>query len=326
MIRKAALSALIALLSTAGLRAAEPAYSGGCEPVISGAYTNVLSNSTAGTASVGVTVGAAAVVYVKSTGTAGTTLSYAWSNDNSDWSTDTEVTHNNYCIQKRGRFIRFAIKGVSSGTGTVNYYLATASVAVTAAISNTSLAVSQLGTPWGVDARGSSVVATLAAGSAIFGSIGNTSLAVSQLGTPWGVDARGSSVNAILGTGTANAGTVSARLYDSTGAALFVTGNPGFTNSRSFQPTSLSSITIAAGTSWAAYPLTCSAQPCDCLFWNGGGGIMFWWLDQAQAAPGFSGISMTAGSTPIKVKIVPTTVFHARFSDANSTGLLQNGY
>lgn len=65
-----------------------------------------------------------------------------------------------------------------------------AGTAIIGQIGNTSVAVVQLGSPWGVDARGSSVVAA----------ISNTSVGVAQIGAPWRMDAAGSSTVAYQGT------------------------------------------------------------------------------------------------------------------------------
>lgn len=128
---------LALLLSTASLvRAVEPAYTGGCEAPITGSYTVVLNNATVTAASVGITVGASAVVYVKSTGTAGTQLAYQFSDDNTNWAPAENLPHGAWCFAKKARYMRFMVTGVTTGTGTVKYYLAT-SAAPAAPVSGT---------------------------------------------------------------------------------------------------------------------------------------------------------------------------------------------
>ena len=139
-----ALAAIVSLSSA--LRAEEPAHSQGCPDLISGAYTNVLNNAAVGSSSVGITVGANTVTYVRSTGTVGTNLTYQFSSDNVTWSTLTggAMFHGSWCIQKRGRYLRFGIQGPQSGTGTVDYYLSSGASSTVAGMGDLSTTVQTL--------------------------------------------------------------------------------------------------------------------------------------------------------------------------------------
>lgn len=114
-----------------------------------------------------------------------------------------------------------------------------------------------------------------------------------------------------------------ARLFDQNGAPFSPT-NP-LPVAVGGAPTNLVSITLTGSTSWTNTPVTCTAQPCNILFWNESPTeVLFWWHDRTTTSPVFGGISMTAGTVPIKVPVAPGDVFHYRYSASTGNGYLQN--
>lgn len=91
-------------------------------------------------------------------------------------------------------------------------------------------------------------------------------------------------------------------------------------------PSSLASITLTGTTSWTYTQVTCTAQPCNIMFYNQSADTLVWWLDSSTSTPAFAGISVTAGTVPIIVDVKPTDVFHWRWDAATGNGFLQHRY
>lgn len=112
---------LLVVMFAGGALAEEPAHTGGCEGGATTAYSVALNNTAIGTASSSIDLGANAGIFVRSTGTANTQLSYQFSDDNSIWDAGATIAHKNWCIKRRGRYIRFIGSGTSGGTVTAKY-------------------------------------------------------------------------------------------------------------------------------------------------------------------------------------------------------------
>lgn len=251
-----AIALLLALLVSFAY-AEEPAHTGGCEAQVTGTYTLALNNTAVGTASSSVNVGAVAVVYVKSSGTAGTQLAYQFSDDNTNWTNATAVPHGNWCLKKRARYLRFVGTGSTTGTVTAKYYSASAGAVVSLGSETVS-------------------VADAALGSQISSLMSNT--------------------------------------------------NQIYVVPTKLEPTQFTAMTMTATTAWSYVYLTCTAQPCNITFWNQGPNTLFWWKDRSSSIPSFAGISMTAGSTPIKEDFAPGDAFHWRYDASGGNGFLINRY
>lgn len=111
---------LLAALLLPGLVRAEQEDMQGCESTI-GAYVVALNNVTVTVKSSSVDVQSTSDVYVKSTGTASTSVAYEWSDDNTNWTPPFSHAHGSWCLKKKGRYIRFIASGYSSGSVTVKY-------------------------------------------------------------------------------------------------------------------------------------------------------------------------------------------------------------
>lgn len=105
--------------------AEEPAHSRGCEAPVTGAYTTSLTNALVGVNSSSINVGAVSVIYLRSSGTSSTQLMYQFSDDGTNWGPGVTIAHGAWCLAKRGRYLRFAGSGSTTGTVSVKYYLAT---------------------------------------------------------------------------------------------------------------------------------------------------------------------------------------------------------
>ncbi len=93
--------------------AEEPAYTGGC-PWTVGSYTNRL-NSVSGTVeSSSIDLASLAGIFVVSTGTAGTSVDYAWSHNNATWSGGGSIPLGNQCLEKDARYIKFIARSASA--------------------------------------------------------------------------------------------------------------------------------------------------------------------------------------------------------------------
>lgn len=88
--------------------------------------------------------------------------------------------------------------------------------------------------------------------------------------------------------------------------------------------TNLLSLTLTGTTDWKTIPLNCGQAPCSITVYNGDGHTLYWWLDNSDSSPLFSGIALPKDSAPFIVEVWPGAKLHYRFDNASAYGLLQN--